>query len=193
MSCREFDWKAYALEEISGGERKRYEGHLRDCASCREEAERLSTTLLLVQRLPAAEPPRRIAFVSDPVFEASWWQKLWTSGPRLAFLGSGLLAAAIVAHGLMLRPTGPAPVVTARVDEAMIQQEVDRRVSVAIGKAVAELKAQQNDASVQLAAELEKKWTAQREQDLRTVDTEFTYLQKQLGNLYKNASLMGGD
>jgi len=84
-------------------------------------------------------------------------------------------------------------VVTARVDEAVIQQEVDRRVSVAIGKAVAELKAQQNDASVQLAAELEKKWTAQREQDLRTVDTEFTYLQKQLGNLYKNASLMGGD
>lgn len=194
MSCQEFDWKAYALDDISGAERKRYDTHLLECASCREESERLGATLLLVKRLPATEPPRRIAFVSDPVFEPSWWQRLWASGPRLAFLGSGMLAAAIVAHGVMLRPAAaPVPVATARVDEAKIQAEVDRRVSESMGKVVADLRTQQGEASAQLAAQLDKKWAMQRNQDLRTLDTEFTYLQKQLGALYKNASLMGGD
>jgi hypothetical protein len=196
MSCQGFDWKAYALDEFAGAEKKRYDEHLRDCAACQEEVEQLQGTLLLIHRLPVAEPPRRIAFVSDPVFEPSWWQRLWASGPRLAFAGSGVLAAAIIAHGFIMKPplpvSAPAPVV-AQVDDKRVQEEVDRRVGAALQRAVADLRVEQSESTLRLVASLEKKMNEQRQRDLREVDNSFSYLQKQMGNLYVNTSRMGGD
>jgi hypothetical protein len=61
-------------------------------------------TTVLLARLPQAEPPRRIAFVSDPVVEPKWWQKMLSPGPRWVFAASCLLSAAIVAHGFLSRP-----------------------------------------------------------------------------------------
>lgn len=196
MSCEGFDWKAYALDEYAGAEKQRHDEHLRACAACQEEVEQVQGTLLLIHRLPAVEPPRRIAFVSDPVFEPSWWQRLLAGTPRLAFAGAGVLAAAIVAHGFLMRPPAPAVVpapIVAQVDDKRIQEEVDRRVGAALRNAVAELKAEQSDSTVRLVADLEKRVNEQRQRDLREVDSSFSYLQKQMGNLYVNTSRMGGD
>ncbi len=104
MSCANYDWKAYVLNELSPGERQQHAAHLEACPGCREEAESLRVTTVLLARLPQAEPPRRIAFVSDPVVEPGWWQRWLAPGPRWVFAASCLLSAAIVAHGYLARP-----------------------------------------------------------------------------------------
>jgi len=103
MSCANYDWKAYVLNELTANEKLEHEQHLAGCAECREEQESLRVTTVLLARLPQAEPPRRIAFVSDPVMEPKWWQRLVTVGPRWVFASSCVLALAIVAHGYMVK------------------------------------------------------------------------------------------
>jgi hypothetical protein len=105
MSCTNFDWKAYVLNELTAAERPLHEQHLSGCESCREECEGVQLTTVLLTRLPQAEPPRRIAFISDPVMEPAWWRKLLTPGPRWVFAASCLLSASILAHGYLSRPS----------------------------------------------------------------------------------------
>src|SRR5436190_6112203 len=98
------DLNAYALGEASPEEREAAKQLLANSPEAREEFERLQMTLTALNCLRDEEMPRRIAFVSDPVFEPSLWQRFWNSGPRLGFAGAGLLAAAITAHGFLMRP-----------------------------------------------------------------------------------------
>ena len=80
--------------------------------------------------VPDDEPPRRIAFVSDKVFEPHWWRKLWTSGPQLGFASACVLAAAILVHG---NAPAPQPVVAqvAQIDEGRINSEIAKAVAAA--------------------------------------------------------------
>jgi anti-sigma factor RsiW len=110
MNCSPFDLKDYFFGELSAADLTATEVHLKACAACREELARFGETRALLLSVPDEEPPRRIAFVSDKVFEPRWWQRLWASGPQLGFASAALLAAAILVHGFVMRP---AAVITA--------------------------------------------------------------------------------
>jgi hypothetical protein len=114
VSCTDFDWKAYALGEMK--DRAEAEAHAHGCARCREELAEVRLTLDALSTLREEEIPRRIAFVSDKVFEPRWWQKLWSP----SFAAGCVIAAAILVHAFA-RPAG-------------MDQTIDR----AVAKAVAE-------------------------------------------------------
>ena len=101
MTCSSVDLKAYMLGELPEKEKGAVAAHVRECATCGEEMERLSLTHLALVSLRDEEVPRRIAFVSDKVFEPRWWQRIWQSGPAMAFASAALVACAILAHGMM--------------------------------------------------------------------------------------------
>jgi hypothetical protein len=94
-----------------------------------EERERLANTVAALQAVPDEEPPRRIAFVSDKVFEPKWWQKF----PAWGFASACALAAAILAHGYLARPvtrviTAQAPAVSAPVDVKALEVQFEQRL-----------------------------------------------------------------
>jgi|SRR5581483_10624864 len=133
MNCEsKHDWKAYALRELDPDSARAAEAHLASCSHCREELATLRLTLDTLSALRDEEVPRRIAFVSDKVFEPRWWQRVFSP----AFAGACLVAAAILVHGAM-RPG---------------QAEVDAAVS----KAVAQVEARhaQQDQVIQVLSDL---------------------------------------
>lgn len=94
MSCESFDWKAYAVGEMSPADRREAETHAATCTACREEVAGLRLTLDAMSTLREEEVPRRIAFVSDKVFEPRWWQQLLNP----TFAAACVVAAAILVH-----------------------------------------------------------------------------------------------
>jgi len=127
-NCQQCDWKAYALGELDLNARREAEAHAVTCAACREELATLRLTLDAMATLRDEEMPRRIAFVSDKVFEPKWYQRLWSP----TFAGASVLAVAILIHGFVwARP----------VDQAQIQAQVNQAVT----KAVAEVDARNQE------------------------------------------------
>jgi anti-sigma factor RsiW len=120
MSCESYDWKAYALGELDRPARIEAESHAAACATCRDELATLRLTLDTLSTLREEEIPRRIAFVSDKVFEPRWWQRLFSPN----FAAACVIAAAILVHAFA-RPG---------ISESQIQAQID----VAVNKAVAE-------------------------------------------------------
>ena len=105
MSCSFFDskpeskpdWKAYVLRELGQDAHRQAEAHLATCSICHEEVATLRLTLDTLSTLREEEMPRRIAFVSDKVFEPRWWQRVFNP----TFAAGVLVAAAILIHGSM--------------------------------------------------------------------------------------------
>jgi hypothetical protein len=91
------DLRDYVLDELTPQQRAEVERFLAGSVEGREEVERLKLTRQALLSLPEEEPPRRIAFVSDKVFEPSRsrrvWQSFWQGAPRMAF---GLAAVLLV-------------------------------------------------------------------------------------------------
>ena len=110
------DWKAYLLGELNPEVSRQAEAHLAACSNCHEEVATLRVTLDTLSTLREEEVPRRIAFVSDKVFEPRWWQRVFSP----TFAAGALVAAAILIHGSM-RP-GQAQV-DAAVNKAISQVE----------------------------------------------------------------------
>jgi hypothetical protein len=123
MNCESYDWKAYALGELDRAARKEAEAHAALCADCREEAAALRLTLDTLSTLREEEMPRRIAFVSDKVFEPRWWQKIWNPN----FAAACVIAAAILVHAF------------ARTGESSARTQA--QIDAAVNKAVAEVEA----------------------------------------------------
>ena len=90
MSCSPFDLRDYFFKDLAENERRQTEAHVKTCAHCREELERLHGTESALLALPDEEIPQRIGFVSDPVFQPSGfrrgWDALWGSAARLGFV-----------------------------------------------------------------------------------------------------------
>jgi hypothetical protein len=199
MSCSQFDLKAYFLEELDRAARPALEDHLRHCAACREELERLNATRATLFALREEELPRRIAFVSDKVFEPSWWQRLWASGPRLGFASAALLSVAILVHAL-LRPVPapvamrtPAPVVDTAAMEARISEEVAKRLQPAIDRAVALGEERQAHRTTEAVAATRKQFEMYQAADRMAVAEAFMNLDKRLKvQGYYAASNFGG-
>ena len=129
MSCEKFDWKAYALGELTANERREAEAHSSTCEGCRGELAHMRLTIDTLSALREEEVPRRIAVVSDKVFEPRWWQTFM----RPSFAAACVIAAAILAHGFMMRPAADSAEIQARVDQA-------------VNKAVAEVEQRNEDA-----------------------------------------------
>jgi anti-sigma factor RsiW len=123
FDCSKLDWKGYALGELDKNARAEAEAHAATCQNCREELAATRLTLDALSTLHDEEVPRRIAFVSDKVFEPRWWQKLWNP----TFAAACVVAAAILVHGFMsvARPSADPVEIQARVDRAVTKAVAD--------------------------------------------------------------------
>ncbi len=191
MSCSPGAIKDLLFGELDAGQARRVKEHLQQCARCREEFERLQFTQTALHSLRDEELPRRIAFVSDNVFEPRWWQKVWNSGPRLGFASAAMLAAAIMVHAFVR----PAPAVVATSDsaaiEARVAAEVSRRIEPAVRAAVAEAEARQAKRAEELVAATRKRFELQRDSDRVAVAEAFTVLQKRYNVLQLASADLG--
>jgi anti-sigma factor RsiW len=164
MNCSPFDLRDYFLKELPDSERQQVETHVRGCAGCREELERLGATEAALFTLREEEIPQRIAFVSDKVFEPSpwrrWWSALWGSAARLGFASAAMLSVAILVSALT-RPA-PAPAHLAGISAG----EVDQRIQAA----VAASEARQTEKVQVLVKDLERR--TDQEHNLRMIAEE---------------------
>jgi hypothetical protein len=163
MSCSPFDLKDYFFEELDGAARQQVEAHVTGCRACREELSRLRLTGTTLLSLREEEIPRRIAFVSDPVFEPSAWRRwlagFWNTPARLGFGSAALVSAALVVFAL----TRPAPIQLVRVPmpvaqttptvPAVSEADIQARIDQAADRAVAARTQQLKD---EVAAERQK-------------------------------------
>lgn len=198
MSCPEIDIKAYLLEELDESGRRQAREHLSGCAACREELQRLEVARAALLTLPREEMPRRIAFVSDKVFELNWWQRLWQSGPRLVFASSAMLSAALIWTGLAVSRPAPAPLasqsggaaIEALVEER-VQEEVERRVGAAVRQAVTESEDQMRKQTAALLEAAEQRMALERRADLLQVEENFQVLRKRMNILLTASADLG--
>lgn len=148
------DLRDYVLDELEPAQRAALEQWLAGSPEGREEVERLKMTFGALRSLPDEEPPQRIAFVSDKIFEPSPWARLvrwfWAEGPRMA-LGSAAILAVLFAGVWATEPTvtadaegwslafgaepeavAPAPVPAGEpaLDEAALEAKVREAVAV---------------------------------------------------------------
>ena len=147
MNCQDFDLKAFLLNEATPTERRGVEQHLAVCDACASEYHRLELTTAALMAVPAEEPPRRIAFISDKVFEPNRWQRFWQSAPRLGFASAALLAGAILVHAFHQPGSAVTPIDTAAI-EAKVRADVGQRIGEAVRLAVARMEQNQQDAAV---------------------------------------------
>ena len=132
MSCKlehsRPDWKAYTLDEMDAPARREAETHAASCPACQEEAAGLRMTLDAMAVLREEELPRRIAFVSDKVFEPTWWQRMVQSFRQPSFAAGGVIAVAILIHAFV-RPVAAPVNPAAQVDVAAVEAQVAARVT----------------------------------------------------------------
>jgi hypothetical protein len=174
MSCL-IDLKAYALDEVTRQERGIVEDHVRGCQSCREELDRLNLTRSALALLEDEEIPRRIAFVSDRVFEPRWWQTMWRSGPVMGFASAVVLAAAILAHGFQARP--------AAVDAAQIEKQVESQMNARVQAAVSQAQAKQSADFAKVLDATERRFETQRQADLASFQQVDEYYHQKMARL----------
>ena len=190
MSCSPFDLKDYFFGELNAAERSAVDQHVSACVSCREELSALNTTRAALMSVPDQEPPRRIAFVSDKVFEPKWWQKLWTSGPRLGFASAAMLAAAIVVHGFAVRPVQTAPAVTTAqaVPASVTEAEVAKRVQMEVAKVVAAQEQQQLAKTLEIVNARLKQANRQHREELLMIGDVLERIEKRNAYRIKQAN-----
>jgi anti-sigma factor RsiW len=190
MSCSPTDLKDYLFGELEPARRAQLEAHVGECRPCREELDRLRLTEAALHALPEEEPPRRIAFVSDKVFEPRWWHAWRQSGPRLAFAGAAMLSVAILVHGFVRPPVVMAPAghAEAAAIEARVNAEVARRIETALQAAVAESEQRQAKKAGEMVEAVRRDVEFQRRADRVAFEEAFTVLQKKYNNVLMLAS-----
>ncbi len=203
MKCGDFDPRDLAVGELSGPALQEAEAHVAGCAACAARLEETRLTVTALRLSPDREIPRRIAFVSDPVFETSWWQRFWRSGPQLGFASAAMLAAAILVHGWTVQGKAvPAPEDRAAFEQR-VAGEVARRLPEALNAAVE----QAVDAKVKsLLAGLEQRVDAldktrlaslerrvESREDLKNIESAFSLIERRLAVIQSAAARYGGD
>jgi len=160
MSCSPFDLRDYYFKDLAENERRLTEVHVKTCANCREELERLRSTEAALLMLPDEEIPQRIGFVSDPVFQPSafrrGWEAFWGSASRLGFVSAAMLSAAMVFFALT-RPVPQTGAPAPAIDRAALETDFSHRLDSAVRKAVAESEARQSQQMQTVLAASEKR------------------------------------
>jgi len=196
MSCASYDLKAYQFGEASAAERREIELHARACQACGDELARLNFTQAALMSVRDEEIPRRVAFVSDKVFEPKWYKR--PLGAVWGYASMALLAGAIVFHAVWTPPaiitTDPlaavvhktAPVAPAGLSRAAVESMVQT--------AVAEADARGEKRARQLLAASEKRHELERAEMMATINASFEVLSKRYNNLVRmTASAEMGD
>jgi len=193
MSCSQFDLKAYFLGEVAEPDRRPLEEHVKACQGCREELERLSVTRATLVTLADEEIPRRIAFVSDKVFEPRGWRRLWDSGPRLGFASAAVLSMAILVHAFVRpAPVAPPPAaIDVAAIEARVEAEAARRVRTELEKVIAESDRRQTRTAAEMVAAVEGRLERQRRADLLAVEENVNVLRKLYALTYRASNDVG--
>jgi hypothetical protein len=193
MSCKlddnRPDWKAYALGEMAAPARHEAEAHASSCNFCQDELAGLRLTLDALATLHEEELPRRIGFVSDKVFEPTWWQKWSQTFLRPTFAAGCVIAAAILVHGYMRPVASPNATSSAAMDTAAIEARVVAQVSAEVGQ---RMQAQMNDAVnsavVKAVAETRLKDQQQTNELLAATERRYSdataYLNRQVTQIY---------
>jgi hypothetical protein len=183
MTCSGIDLNAFHFGELSGSDRTAAERHVRECAACAGELDRLAALDSALRMLPSEPMPQRISFVSDKIFEPRWYQRFWNPGPAWG-VASMFLVVCGLGLNLMYRPepliVSKTTRVGAREVEALVEAEVARRmdttVKAAVAQAVADSEARQRKV---FKAELEKVELDNQAQVL-SVRENVAFLQKKL-------------
>jgi anti-sigma factor RsiW len=171
MNCSPESVKEYFLGEMPAAERGRFAEHAQSCRVCREELNRLEIARAALVSVPDEEPPRRIAFVSDKVFEPRWWQRLWIATPRF---GMAAIAVAILVHAF----TRPAPVVTPPAPAQVVQSVDMNAVEARIQQEVARRLPEEREKLVRMIADVEKRIDSRRREDMLFVEENVDVLRK---------------
>ena len=180
----DIDLKAYFFGELPEDERRRIAAHLETDPAARAELSRLEATQSMLGFVQDEELPRRIAFVSDKVFEPNWWHRFWASGAQLGFASAALLALAVVGHGWLSRPIA-APL-TATVDAAVVRavvvEEMGKRVQ-AVNAPVSGVDAAATSKLIAVALkEVERRAELDRAADRLTIEENFNFLRRLMSN-----------
>ena len=168
MSCSPFDLKDYFLKELTDPQQRQVEAHVQDCSGCREELDRLRLTEAALCCLREEEIPQRIGFVSDPVFERSWWAAFWGSPARLGFASAAMLSVAILVLGLTHR----APAVFS-AQTFYSRADVDQRIQAAVSAA----ESRQEQKTTQLVHDLVERADSEHNSKL-IAENQAQYLQE---------------
>jgi hypothetical protein len=155
MSCSPFELRDYYFKELAENERRLTEVHVKICANCREELERLRVTEAVLLTLSDEEIPQRIGFISDPVFQPSpfrrGWDALWGSAARLGFASAAMLSVALMVFALA-RPVPQMSTPAPAIDRAALEADFSRRLNDVVAKAVAASEARQASQMKELLA-----------------------------------------
>jgi anti-sigma factor RsiW len=190
MTCSSFDLKEYLFGELNADQRESVDRHLLACTNCQDELAALSATQSAILCMHEEEPPRRIAFVSDKVFEPRWWQKIFASGPQLGFLSAAMLTGAIVFHAVYTPaavPVATATPVMAQVDQKAVDAELAKRVQAAVEKAAMEMEGRQAEKLLHVLNARMAQSDRRYEMDLKTVAEYLDRLDKRNANVRLSA------
>jgi hypothetical protein len=190
MSCPPFDLRDYYFKDLAENERRLTEVHVKTCAHCREELDRLRGTETALLALPDEEIPQRIGFVSDPVFQPSafrrGWEALWGSAARLGFVSAAMLSAALLVFSLT-RPVSQAVASAPAITQTAMQPDSSKRlndaVADAVNRAVAESEVRQARQTQELLAATEKRHTFENEAMMMRVQEYLEVEKKHLNTL----------
>jgi anti-sigma factor RsiW len=175
MCCKGgFDLRDYFWGELPEADRAEAERHISGCGICASELAELKAARGVLMTLREEEPPQRIGFVSDKVFEPSplrrWLDAFWMSGARLGFASAAMLSVAILVFAARQPKVieKAAPVVAAVAPTAVAPQvDVKGVVDAAVKSALAE---QDKKTSSLLAAAEEKHQMEERAMALKVSD-----------------------
>ena len=184
----------YAFDELPRSERPALERHLKECAGCAAELDRLQLTTAALRVLPDAEMPRRIAFVSDKVFEPNWFTRFWNSAAQLGFASACVLAAGIsfaAMHGI----AGiPAVIQTASGQQASAQQAsakqpasvsdrqaIDEALAKAVSAAVEKTRSEDMQLTKAALEQVDRKYEQQQQNMMVSMQENLRIMQKHLG------------
>ena len=166
MSCSPFELRDYYFKELAENERRLTDVHVKTCANCREELERLRATEAILLTLSDEEIPQRIGFISDPVFRPSpfrrGWDALWGSAARLGFASAAMLSVALMVFALA-RPVPHISTPAPAVDRAAITADFSRQLDDAVRKAIAASEVRQISVTKELLAASERRDELERE------------------------------
>ncbi len=185
MSCPPFDLRDYYFKDLAENERRLTEVHVKTCAHCREELDRLRGTETALLALPDEEIPQRIGFVSDPIFQPSafrrGWAAFWGSAARLGFASAAMLSAALLVFSLT-RPvpqaSAPAPAIARAAMHAAMNTDA---VNEAVAKAVAASEARQALQTRELLAESDRRHELET-QDLKVRFEQYIEIERKRRN-----------
>lgn len=196
MCCKDgFDVRDYFWGELPEADKAEAARHVAGCGICGEELAELKAGRGVLMMLREEEPPQRIGFVSDKVFEPSpvrrWLYSFWSSGARLGFASAAMLSVAILVFAakqpqVMVKT---APVVATSLPAPLDVKALD--IKAVVDQAVKSALSEQ-DLKMQtlLAASDEKHQQQERVMTQRVADY-LTNVEKRMS--YTRASLMTYD